>query len=167
MTPSFPPSPEATRRPQPATRRGTRTSAFPLISLILIVLLTACASTPAEELGDWYASGGRAHIRTLGDDAKLVNELSGSPHSRLVPACQELLTHVAAAEAYEPIPHEDAQSFWSAALDSFRRGASDCVEGARKKDGAQLSEGVTEIQLDGSGNLQVTVSTIRTGLGSS
>ncbi|MGI5404772.1 hypothetical protein ACQEVG_35990 [Streptomyces sp. CA-135486] len=157
MTSPTPPPPEATGL---ATRHLKRGPALALTA-VTAVLLTACTATPAEDLESWWGSGGRTHIRTVSDDAKRVSELVRRSRERgaldstaaALPACKDLRTHVAAAEAYDPIPDKDAQSFWSSALGSFRKGASDCIAGSFM--------GVMEIETEGSSNLQVTVSTIR------
>ncbi|MGW1895082.1 hypothetical protein ACWCP6_33305 [Streptomyces sp. NPDC002004] len=125
------------------------------------VLITGCGSTPAEDLKGWYSSGGSDQIRNLGDDAKKVNDLSMTTSDVLAPACQTLLAHVAAAKKHDPIPDKDTQSYWSKALASFTRGASDCTAGARKQDDSQVSQGVREIQTEGIPDLASTVSMIK------
>lgn len=153
MTSPTLPSPEATEL---ATRHLMCVRALALTA-VTAVLITACTATPAEELESWWRSGGRTHIRTLGDDADRVHDLAtrsrpGGVAAAALPACQDLMTHVAAAEAYDPIPDKGAQSFWSSALGTFRNGASDCIAGRY--------EGVDEIRLDGLADLQLTMSTI-------
>lgn len=160
MTSPTPPSPEA---PELSTRHLMRVRALALTA-VTVVLLTACTATPAEDLKSWWRSGGGTHIRTVGDDAKRVSDLAKRGRERrdldltaaALPACQDLMTHIAAAEAYDPIPDMDAQSFWSSALGSLRKGASDCLAGH--------CMGVIEIQTEGEANLQVAVSTIRTNM---
>ena len=131
---------------------------------IATMLLTGCGSTPADDLEDWYSSGGEARIKDLTDDASSVNGLSMGPSDALAPACQKTLTDVAKAEKYGAIPDEDAQEFWSDTLASFKRGASDCTAGAKKQDDALVSQGVVEIQTESLPNLRSTVHLIRVGL---
>ncbi|MFI2367624.1 hypothetical protein [Streptomyces sp. NPDC018833] len=83
--------------------------------------------------------------------------MSTAPIGIIGPACQELLNNLAAAEAYDPIPDEDAQSSWSTALATLRNGASECTAGAAAHDAVQVSGGVSAILIDGSGYLASTV----------
>lgn len=128
------------------------------------VLLTGCGSTPAEDLKSWFTSGGDDQIKTLNADASGVNHLSMSSTDVLAPACQRLLTHVTAAEKHDPVPDKSAQGYWSKALASFKRGASDCTAGARKRDDQQVYQGVREIQTEGLPDLESAVSLIRSGI---
>ncbi|MEU5537584.1 hypothetical protein [Streptomyces sp. NPDC020362] len=141
-----------------------RVRVLALISVAVAVLLTGCSSTPAEDLKSWYTSGGEDEIKALSDDSSKINDLSMASSSVLAPACRELTTHVAAAEKDDPIPDKGAQSYWSKALASFKRGASDCTAGANKQDDVQASQGVREIQTEGIPDLMSTTSLIRSGL---
>ncbi|MDQ0840479.1 hypothetical protein [Streptomyces sp. V1I6] len=129
-----------------------------ILTLTAALLLTgACTSTPEETLKSWYTSGGKTHITRLSDDTSRVIEVSTSTNDIIGPVCRDLLKDVAAAEAYDPIPDEDAQSSWSTALTTLRNGASECTAGAAAQDGAQVSGGVSEILIDGDGYLSSTV----------
>src|SRR4051794_25499105 len=85
------------------------------------VLISGCGSTPTEDLKGWYTSGGSDLIMTLNKDAKKINDLSMTTSDVLAPACQTLLTHVAAAEKHDSIPDKHTQGYWSKALASFKR----------------------------------------------
>ncbi|MBT2365837.1 hypothetical protein J7E88_11090 [Streptomyces sp. ISL-10] len=121
-----------------------------------LLLAGACASSPEEKLESWYHSGGETHIMRLTDDTSRVY-VSMAPIGTIGTACQDLLKDLAAAEAYDPIPDEDAQSSWSTALTTLRNGASECTAGAAAQDAGQVSQGVMEIQIDGLGYLTSTV----------
>ncbi|MFE9633583.1 hypothetical protein [Streptomyces sp. NPDC006463] len=134
------------------------------VTAVIAVLLTGCGSTPAEELEDWYSSGGEAQIRTLADDSARVNQVSMRTIDVQGTACQELLTHVAKAEKLDPVPDEVARSSWKKALAAFRHGSSECTVGAGKQDGIQVGRGIREVQTDGIPSLADTVSRIKAAL---
>ncbi|WP_404955831.1 hypothetical protein [Streptomyces sp. 147326] len=127
-------------------------------------LLAGCSRTPAEELEDWYSSGGESRIKKLNESAGRVNEVSMRTIDVQGPACQDLLKEVAAAEKLGPIPHEAAQGYWKESLDGFRRGTDECVAGAAKGDELQTSRGIVVVQTEGLRKLVSAVSMIRAGL---
>lgn len=128
-------------------------------------LLTAgCGSSPADDLQDWYASGGEKQIRRMADDAGRVNKLSMTTLGVLGPACQELAKDLPAAQALDPIPDKSAQRSWSAALGALDKGAADCVAGTAAGDESRAFRGVRAIQLDGLGSLAEVPALIRAGL---
>jgi hypothetical protein len=124
-----------------------RVRSFTVATTVTIaVLLTGCSSTPADELEDWWSSGGESQLRALGDTSSRVNDVSMRPMDIWGTACQELLTEVAKAKELGTPPSEDAQEFFTEALTAFEHGGRECVAGAGKRDQAQASAGIREVQ---------------------
>lgn len=98
------------------------TVSVPVCVVAATVLLSGCSRTPAEQLEDWYGSGGEAQMRKLTEDAGRVNEVSMRTIDVQGPACQDLLAQTAKAEKLDPIPDEGVQRYWKEALGGFRRG---------------------------------------------
>ncbi|WP_437081086.1 hypothetical protein [Streptomyces sp. enrichment culture] len=128
-----------------------------------MVLLTGCSSSPAEELEDWWSSGGESRMTGLRDTSQRVNEVSVRPMDIWGPACQDLLTEVAKAKKHGTPPSENAREFWAETLTAFERGGSECVVGAGKKDEPQASAGIREAQT-GISRLSATMRMIRVDL---
>ncbi|WP_331736784.1 hypothetical protein [Streptomyces sp. NBC_00211] len=126
-------------------------------------LLAGCSSTPAGELKDWWSSGGEGRVKGLSDTSGRVNDVSMRPMDTWGPACQELLTEVAKAKNLATVPSENAQGFWKEALTAFEHGGDECVAGAGKKDEAQASAGIREVQT-GISRLSSAVAMIRSDL---
>ncbi|MFF1556139.1 hypothetical protein [Streptomyces sp. NPDC058279] len=129
----------------------------------IAVLLAGCGSTPAEELSDWWSSGGQGRIKGLADTSARVNEVSGRPMDVWGPACQELLTEVAKAKKLDTLPSENARGFWTEALTAFEHGGNECVAGAAQKNEPRAGEGIREVQT-GISRLASTTSVIRSDL---
>ncbi|MFJ2750882.1 hypothetical protein [Streptomyces sp. NPDC087297] len=128
------------------------------------VLLGGCSSTPAEQLEDWYRSGGESQIRKLTDDAGRVNEVSMRTIDVQGPACQDLLARTAKAEKLDPIPDEAVQRYWKEALGGFRRGAAECADGAAQNEASQVSRGIRTVQTEGLPKLVSTVTLLKAAL---
>ncbi|MEV0023257.1 hypothetical protein AB0H45_13700 [Streptomyces atroolivaceus] len=122
-------------------------------------LLVGCSSTPAEELEDWWSSGGESSIKALSDTSGRVNEVSVRPMDVWSTACQELLTEVAEAKELDTLPSENARGFWEEALTAFEHGGEECVAGVGEDDQPRASEGIREVQ-KGIGRLASTTSMI-------
>ncbi|MFJ7590553.1 hypothetical protein ACIQZO_24830 [Streptomyces sp. NPDC097617] len=54
----------------------TRVTASATAATAVAVLLGGCSGTPAEQLEDWYGSGGETQLKKLTEDAGRVNEVS-------------------------------------------------------------------------------------------
>ncbi|MFF9689363.1 hypothetical protein [Streptomyces sp. NPDC014623] len=122
-------------------------------------LLVGCSSTPAEDLEDWWSSGGESSIKALSDASGRVNEVSVRPMDVWSSACEELLTEVDEAKELGTLPSENARGFWEEALTAFEHGGDECVAGAGKNDEARASAGIREVQ-KGIGRLASTTSMI-------
>ncbi|WP_327264766.1 hypothetical protein OG444_28005 [Streptomyces sp. NBC_01232] len=142
------------------------TVSVPVCVVAATVLLSGCSRTPAEQLEDWYGSGGEAQMRKLTEDAGRVNEVSMRTIDVQGPACQDLLAQTAKAEKLDPIPDEGVQRYWKEALGGFRRGAGECADGAAKNDESQVSRGIMAVQTEGLPKLVSTVSLLRARLAS-
>ncbi|MFJ9078285.1 hypothetical protein ACIRO3_24075 [Streptomyces sp. NPDC102278] len=129
-------------------------------AVVTALLLTGCSSTPAEELEDWWSSGGDSSVKALSDTSGRVNEVSMRPMDDWTPACQELLSQVAKAKKLDTIPSENARGFWTESLTLFEHGGNECVAGAGEKDRPRASAGIREVQ-KGVGRLASAVSLIR------
>ncbi|MER6778018.1 MULTISPECIES: hypothetical protein [unclassified Streptomyces] len=90
--------------------------------VLVAVLLAGCASTPAEELKDWWGSGGDRSMKALSQTSGRVNEVSARPMDIWGEACQESLAEVTRAKKLGTIPSDDARSFWNDALELRARG---------------------------------------------
>ncbi|MFB6581144.1 MULTISPECIES: hypothetical protein [unclassified Streptomyces] len=148
----------------PAAPRATATAITTATVVAVALLLGGCSQTPAEQLEEWYGSGGEDQIKKLNEDAGRVNEVSMRTIDVQGPACQDLLAQTAKAEKLDPIPDEAAQRYWKEALGGFRRGAAECADGAAKKDESQVSRGIRGVQTEGLPKLVSTVSMIKAGL---
>ncbi|MEU9415766.1 hypothetical protein [Streptomyces sp. NPDC048272] len=136
------------------------TATATVVAVAVAVLLTGCSSTPAEELEDWWSSGGDSSVKSLSDTSGRVNEVSTRPMDDWTPACQELLSQVAKAKKLDTIPSENARGFWTESLTLFEHGGNECVAGAGEKDQPRASAGIREVQ-KGVGRLASAVSLIR------
>ncbi|MFJ3439015.1 hypothetical protein ACIPMU_36460 [Streptomyces cyaneofuscatus] len=110
------------------------------------VLLVGCSSTPAEELEDWWSSGGDDRVKALSDTSSNVNTASMQVMDDKRTACQQLLAAVAEAEKYGTPPSEKAKGFWAEALTDFEHGSNECVAGVGQKDEPRTNEGIREVQ---------------------
>lgn len=124
------------------------------------VLLVGCSSTPAEELEDWWSSGGEDGTKALSDSSSQVNHASMQPMEAKGAACQELLTAVAEAKKAGTPPSENAKDFWAEALTAFEHGGNECVNGVGKQDEPQTNAGIREVQ-GGLSRMASAVSMIR------
>lgn len=115
---------------------ATRVAAVVTVTAVTL-LLGGCSQSPAEQLEEWYGSGGEAQIRKLNEDAGWVNEVSMRTIDVQGPACQDLLAQTAKAEKLDPIPDEAAQRYWKEALGGFRRGRANAPTGPRRRTGAR------------------------------
>ncbi|MFI5619490.1 hypothetical protein [Streptomyces sp. NPDC051567] len=141
-----------------------RVRAFTITVAVTALLATACGSSPGEELGDWYTSGGEKQIKQMAQDAGRVSEVSMRTLDAIGTACQDLTGHLPAAEGFAPIPDETAQSAWSKALAALRAGAAECTAGAAAQDEVRAGAGVRTIQRDGLGVLPEVTSRIKAQL---
>ncbi|WP_327416768.1 hypothetical protein [Streptomyces sp. NBC_01233] len=121
----------------PLRARVLAPAAVVVAAAAVAVLLAGCSQTPAEELEDWYSSGGESRIKQLNESVGRVDEVSMRTLDVQGPACQDLLKEVTAAERLGPIPREAAQGYGKESLDGFRRGTEECVAGAAKGDELQ------------------------------
>ncbi|KOU13710.1 hypothetical protein ADK52_37485 [Streptomyces sp. WM6372] len=140
-----------------------RTRAVATTAVATAVLLAGCSSTPAEELKDWWSSGGEARVKGLSDTSARVNDVSMRPMDTWGPACQELLTEVAKVKNLDTLPSKNAQGLWKEALTAFDHGGNECAAGAGNKEEARASAGIREVQ-KGIGRLAAAVSVIRSDL---
>ncbi|MFD7078885.1 hypothetical protein ACFWAK_02000 [Streptomyces sp. NPDC059918] len=129
-------------------------------TVLVAALLAGCASTPAEELKDWWDSGGDRSTKALSQTSGRVNEVSVRPMDVWGAACQELLAEVTKAKKLGTIPSDDARGFWNDALGAFEHGSRECVAGSGAKDEPRASEGIREVQ-KGISRLAAAVSLIR------
>ncbi|MFD3807801.1 hypothetical protein ACFWSF_11630 [Streptomyces sp. NPDC058611] len=127
------------------------------------LLLAGCSSTPAEELEDWWSSGGKSSVTALSDASNGVSNVYSGPMDSRDTACRELLTAVAKAKKLNTIPSDNAREFWTEALTAFEHGGNECVAGAAKNDEPQAAEGIREV-LTGLSRLASAVSMIRNDL---
>ncbi|MCY0951514.1 hypothetical protein [Streptomyces sp. H27-S2] len=110
------------------------------------LLLAGCGSTPAEELEDWWSSGGKDSMKALSDTSGRVNSVYSGPNDSRVTACQELLTAVTKAKKLDTVPSDDARGFLTEALTAFEHGGNECVAGAAGNNEPQAGEGIREVQ---------------------
>ncbi|MGW7441468.1 hypothetical protein [Streptomyces sp. NPDC054849] len=128
------------------------------------LLLTACTSTPREELEEWWSSEGDVRIKALSETSGRVNEVSMRPMDVWGTACQELLAEVAKAKNHGPVPSKKARGFWNDALTAFEHGGEECVAGAGANDEPRASAGIREVQ-QGISRLASATAMIRSDLG--
>ncbi|MFE2876360.1 hypothetical protein ACFXG6_20150 [Streptomyces roseus] len=129
-------------------------------AVLVAGLLAGCASTPAEELKDWWDAGGDRSVKALSQTAGRVNEVSMRPTDTWGAACQELLAEVTKAKKLGAIPSDDARSSWNDALGAFEHGGGECVAGTAANDEPRASEGIREVQ-KGISRLAAATSLIR------
>ncbi|MCX4784342.1 hypothetical protein [Streptomyces sp. NBC_01264] len=144
-------------------RFGVRLLTVATATVATGVLLVGCSSSPAEELEDWWSSGGDDSVKALSDSSSQVNTASMQVMDDKRTACQELLAAVAKAKKYGTPPSEKAKGFWAEALTDFEQGSKACVAGVDQKDEPQTNEGIREVQR-AIGILASAVSMIRSDL---
>lgn len=127
------------------------------------LLLAGCGSTPAEELEDWWSSGGESSVKALSDASSGVSSAYPGPTDSQKAACEKLLAAVAKAKKLDAIPSDNARDFWTEALSKFEHGGSECVAGIAKNHQPQTGEGIREV-LSGISRLASAVSMIRNDL---
>jgi hypothetical protein len=89
----------------------------------------------AQAVGVWASSGGAALSGALKNDLSAVQAASGSLDLEgTTNSCQALLADVHTAQMYDPIPDDETQAHWSAALDDFEASARDCIDGVAALD---------------------------------
>lgn len=134
----------------PAPGRRTRTALFVVGGVFTVLALLAGAAvvlsaltgdsptaspgsapvtapTQVQAIGEWYRGGGRQILGDLAQDFQ--NAGTATSPETLRAACTGLRGHVAAAQAYTPIPDAEAHRHFAAALDRYEVGASDCLAG--------------------------------------
>ncbi|MEU4732793.1 hypothetical protein [Streptomyces sp. NPDC023588] len=127
-------------------RFGVRLLATATATVATGVLLVGCSSTPAEELKDWWSSGGDDRVKALSDSSSHVNTASMQVMDDKRTACQELLAAVGKAKKFGTPPSKKAKGFWEEALTDFEHGSNACVAGVDQKDEPQTNEGIREVQ---------------------
>ncbi|GAA3487599.1 hypothetical protein [Streptomyces cremeus] len=127
-------------------RFGVRLLTVATAAVATGVLLVGCSSTPAEELEDWWSSGGDDRVKALSDSSSHVNTASMQVMDDKRTACQELLAAVTEAKKYGTPPSEKAKGFWAEALTDFEHGSNACVAGVDQKDEPRTNEGIREVQ---------------------
>jgi hypothetical protein len=95
---------------------------------------TAAADTGAQAISAWLHDGGKDRLQALSNDFnRFPNVVAKSDAAAKFAAarstCITLQQDVEAAQAYKPIPDDQAQTAWSAALASYARAATDCIAG--------------------------------------
>jgi hypothetical protein len=115
----------------------------------------------AQAVAKWVLNGGEKDLKALGADfgelekAATANDLTGMSTS-----CKHLQRDVHASQDYDPIPDQEAQASWSAALDQYEKGAKDCISGADNVDSDLLIKASQEI-IDGSADLQMVTARLK------
>lgn len=94
----------------------------------------------------WYTSGGQDHINAMQKDmSNISTDGANQDASQMNTDCGTLSDDVTKAQDYGPIPDEQAQQHWGAALTDFDNAASDCSAGTSTMDASQLAKAAGEI----------------------
>lgn len=118
---------------------------------------SAGISDPTLSVPAWYAAGGATLTTKLGADLAVIGaDATGSDMQGMKAHCDELATDTAAATNYPPIPDQQAQQHWSAALDSLTAGSRDCSNSATTGDTDLLATADQEIKTAGAEMAKVT-----------
>jgi len=148
--------PASSRPPQPAHTTAPAAAPAPATT-------AAAAPSPShnadyvtgQKIAVWYAAGGKDKLTAIGTDATAMGtDASAMDVNQLTADCGALKGHVRDAQAFQPIPDDEAQQHWKAALADYKKAADDCISGAASTDaakitqsGTELSDGTTEINL--------------------
>lgn len=91
---------------------------------------TTKAAPPAgaQAIRAWFDAGGDTRLGNLSRDFDTFhNAAAKADHAGARAACVSIQADVEAAQAYRPIPDDQAHQAWSAALAAYARAATDCV----------------------------------------
>lgn len=117
----------------------------------------AAAATPAVSTPDvtvvnpmaaWNNDGGHDRMAAIvGDLNTMADTGSKADVTGMNSACTALRTDVEAAQAYSPIPDQEAQGDWAIALAQTARAATDCVDGTATMDVSLLTRSASELRV--------------------
>ena len=97
--------------------------------------------------------GGQDQINALQKDmSNISTDGANQDATQMNTDCTTLSGDVKSAQGYGPIPEEQAQQHWGAALTDFENAASDCSAGTAPMDVTRLTRASGEIE-SGSGEL--------------
>jgi hypothetical protein len=108
------------------------------------------SSGPAAAVITWWSGGGSALVDKLGADFADLHASSstktGQAQVTAVRAgCAKIQADTKAAQAYKPVPDQQAQASWAKALGLYAQGATDCLTGIDRLDTALITHSADEI----------------------
>jgi hypothetical protein len=111
---------------------------------------SAASNAAAAAVVTWWSGGGSALVDKLGADfADLHASSSTKTGKEQVTAvragCAKIQADTKAAQAYKPVPDQQAQASWAKALGLYAQGATDCLTGIDKLDTALITHSADEI----------------------
>jgi hypothetical protein len=107
----------------------------------------AAARNPgAATIARWWQDGGKDRAQAIRADFTAMGTAADNSDFRAVrAACAAAQRHIAAAQAYAPIPDSQAQQHWTAALAAYARGVSDCMAGVKALDAGAITRAGDEV----------------------
>ena len=94
-----------------------------------------------QQIVAWRQDGGMTRLTAIVNDlTEMSAAATAGDFNALSDACNSLGSHVAAAQAYRPIPDDEAQRHWGAALSEWGSAAPDCSSGADSYDTAMIAQ---------------------------
>lgn len=118
----------------------------------LPVVTTPAVPDTTALIAQWSSGGGLTLANAISTALGNIQNSSSDPHSTEV-ACAELSVAVSNAQAYRPVPDPAIQAHWSAALNDFGWGGTDCTAGLEGNDAETIQRSVSELQ---SGNAELS-----------
>lgn len=149
--------------PAPAPARTSTTPAAPANP----APATTAAPSPShnadyetgQKIAAWYAGGGKDKMMALGADGSTMGvDASALDVIQLTADCGTLKGHVRDAQAYQPIPDDQAQQHWAKALADYKKAADDCIAGASAVDASKINQANEELT---AGTTEVTLVSAR------
>jgi len=119
---------------------------------------TPAALSVAQQVSDWWTGGGQADEQRISSDFTTIGNDSSQDPAAVGSDCTTLSNDVATAQGHAPVPDPAAEQHWSAALASYRAGASDCLAGVTDSDTALVTQAAGEIS---QGNTELAAATSR------
>ncbi len=98
-------------------------------------------SSPAAAITAWSDGGGGKRLSVLNADFSAISTAAQAADvAGLNTACHSLQSDTESAQAYAPIPDDQAQQSWASGLAQSARAASDCISGTDRNDASLITQ---------------------------
>ena len=113
----------------------------PVAAPVTVAAPVQPVNTDAQNIVNWYATGGKLHVDTLTGDLLATAEAARQQNSTaLVVMCNKLATDAAAAHNGIPVPVASVQYNWAQATSWFYQAGQQCMAGAASQNATLINQ---------------------------